>query len=277
MNAMWAVEQLDGFVTMIEELSEHERRARNGSTDDTRRVDELDKELRRREPIMRQIENGISPGLGDYVGDEWEWSVRWQAARSAALQAAGLHEYGPEVRARLQVDAPAFWGRDGKGDGFRAATVCRRRHEHDLSLETYPGTELGFCATCGANLLSACPSCGKRLRGTSRTVTPRPGRSPAYETYRWGFCDGCGEPYPWANREELISQLQNILDQEEAVSDHDRLAIMEDLDRLKVLEPGEDARTERRLLATVKRGAPGFTRGLAAELLTKLIGEATFS
>jgi hypothetical protein len=174
------------------------------------------------------------------------------------------------------TEPPSFWGHDGKGGGgFRAATVCRRRHEHDISLEVYPGKELGFCSKCGAQVLPACPTCGKRFRGTSRTVTPLR-RPPAFDLHHWGFCDGCGDPYPWANREELISQLQNILDQED-VADHDRLAIMEDLERLKTLNSGEDPKTERRLLASIKKGAPGFTRGLAAELLTKLIAEAAFS
>jgi hypothetical protein len=170
---------------------------------------------------------------------------------------------------------PNFWGRDGHGDNYRAATVCRRRHEHDISLDTYPGADLGFCPQCGADVLSACPNCHKRLRGTSQTMIPRPGQPPAYAIHQWGFCDGCGEP--WANREELISQLQNILNQEGIVSAHDRLAIMQDLERLKTLNSGEDPKTERRLLASIKRGVPGFTRGLAAELLTKLIAEATFS
>jgi hypothetical protein len=149
---------------------------------------------------------------------------------------------------------PAFWGRDGAGDGFRAATVCRRRHEHEISLESYPGPDLGFCARCGAQVLPASTHCGKRLRGTSRTVTPRPGQAPTYKIHEWGFCDGCGEPYHWANREELISQLQNILDQTESVSERDRLAIMGDLERLKTLDPGEEPRTERRLLTAIKRG-----------------------
>ncbi|MFB9339014.1 DUF2321 domain-containing protein [Actinoplanes octamycinicus] len=79
---------------------------------------------------------------------------------------------------------PAFWGRDGQGDGFRAATVCRRRHEHELSLETYPGPDLGFCPLCGAQVLPDCTHCGKHLRGTSRSVTPVPGKAPAYGVHQ---------------------------------------------------------------------------------------------
>jgi hypothetical protein len=209
------------------------------------------------------------PAARDSAGEAaWRWAVR----RWMSLACCGMTT--PLV---TPTPPPSFWGRNSKGDGYRAATVCRRRHEHDLSLEIYPGNNLGFCAKCGAQVLPACPNCHKRLRGTVRTVTPPPGRPPAYEPHPWGFCDGCGEPYPWANREEIISQLQNILDQEDAVSEHDRLTIMEDLERLKTLDPGEDPKTERRLLASVKKGLPRFTRGLGAELLTKLIAEATFS
>ena len=56
-----------------------------------------------------------------------------------------------------------------------------------------------------------------------------PGRaSPTYEIYEWSFCDGCGSPYPWAGREELISHLINLLGSQ-GISDHDRLIVTEHL------------------------------------------------
>jgi hypothetical protein len=111
---------------------------------------------------------------------------------------------------------------------------------------------------------------------SSRTLVPRPGRARAYDLHQWGFCDGCGDPYPWANRQELISQLLNLLDEEE-ITAHDRLTITEDLERLKTVSVGDDPETERRVVASIKRGAPGFARGLAAEVLTKVFAEGLFS
>ena len=41
--------------------------------------------------------------------------------------------------------------------------------------------------------------------------------------------DGCGEPYPWASRQDRIYQLENLLD-EEQIDEPIRLLVMEDFD-----------------------------------------------
>jgi hypothetical protein len=58
-----------------------------------------------------------------------------------------------------------FRGRDGSGDGYRYAIVCLGGHEHSVVGEKYSGDDLGFCAKCGAQIVSSCPQCRTRLRG----------------------------------------------------------------------------------------------------------------
>jgi hypothetical protein len=152
-----------------------------------------------------------------------------------------------------------FRGRDGNGDGYRFATVCGQRHEHSVVGEGYPGDDLGFCGKCGAEVLSACPSCGTRLRGIEWSMTPPPGRKPTYEIYEWSFCDGCGSPYPWAGREELISHLINLLASQD-ISDHDRLIVAEHLRQLQKMTPGGDQRGERQSWQMIRKYAPGLIK-----------------
>lgn len=167
---------------------------------------------------------------------------------------------------------PKFWGRDGQGNGYRAATVCKRRHEQSTYGETYPGSDLDFCPVCGADVLSACPSCGRRLRGLSRLSTAR-GAMPTYGRHQWGFCDGCGESYPWATRQELIYKLQNLLDTAD-ISDHDRLMVAEDLQRLQELDESDDSKDERgKLWSAIKRRAPGLFVGPGLQIATKVAGD----
>jgi hypothetical protein len=157
------------------------------------------------------------------------------------------------------TQAPAepakFRGRDGSGDGYRYATVCRRRHEQSARGEDYPGDDLGFCPKCGANVLSSCPECGRRLQGMSRSLTAGRSEQATYKIHEWGFCDGYANPYPWANREEQISHLINMLDSED-MSGHDRLIVAENLQQLQQMTPGEDPERERKSWELVSKYAP---------------------
>jgi hypothetical protein len=92
-------------------------------------------------------------------------------------------------------------------------------------------------------------------------VTVRPGTKPTYRDHEWGFCDGCSEPYPWANRQELIFQLQNLLDVQD-ISDHDRLQVREDLRQLQDPDVVDDPEKQLKLWAGIKRRAPGLVTGL---------------
>lgn len=103
MDATWAAGQLNEFAGMIAQLSDLEMTSRSDSEEER---DGLDSEIRRREPVMRLAENAIRPGLGDYSAEFDEWRGRWWNARVAALQAAGLFQYGEEARRRLRPDAP---------------------------------------------------------------------------------------------------------------------------------------------------------------------------
>jgi hypothetical protein len=73
--------------------------------------------------------------------------------------------------------------------------------------------------------------------------------------------DGCGSPYPWATRDELIGHLINLLDSEE-ISDHDRLIVTEHLRKLQEMTPDEDPKKERQSWDVVRRYAPGVVKAV---------------
>lgn len=105
MDTTWAADQLNEFAELIDQLTELEINSRVNTAEER---DGYDNEVRRREPVMRRIENAIEAGLGDYSADYDEWKTRWWNARNAALTAAGICQYGAEAaRARGGVAAAA--------------------------------------------------------------------------------------------------------------------------------------------------------------------------
>jgi hypothetical protein len=83
------------------------------------------------------------------------------------------------------------------------------------------------------------------------------------------FCDGCGEPFPWASRQQRIYHLENLLDEED-IDDATRLLVMEDLERLRT--SGElDERQQLEAWQRIKARAPGLLAGAAGKITTTLL------
>lgn len=170
------------------------------------------------------------------------------------------------------VTAPSgFWL---EGDDYWAASVCRRGHVQASTLTEVPAAAARRCPDCGATELTACVRCGVRIRGTSRQLVVMPGTRVARGYVPSNCCDGCGAPHPWAPREVLLFELENLLD-EEGIDEADRLVVSADLQRLRDLEPDSDAGQERKLWAGVKRRAPQLFAGPGKLILEKVIDMAT--
>jgi hypothetical protein len=151
-----------------------------------------------------------------------------------------------------------FWrsGEPGSvqtGSGYQAAVVCRRGHTLKSHESTIPDADLGYCTECGARLIARFTKCGIRIRGSYFSANVI-GGGRQYEPPP--FCDNCGDPHPWASRSDRISQLMNLLDEEE-ITPEDRLVVTEALEQLRqtgtITEPDQ-----RRLWKAVKDRAPGI-------------------
>jgi hypothetical protein len=154
------------------------------------------------------------------------------------------------------MTASKFWlpGEPGYEHGHqvrRAALVCTRGHPVRYAVEGQPSGPLGFCQKCGAPIIGSCPSCGARVRGID--IIPGVFSAAEYEPPK--FCEGCGEPLPWAGRQERFYQLENILDQQ-GIDETDRLLVQDDLRRLQVSsEMPEDKQVE--IWRRIRARAPG--------------------
>ncbi len=167
---------------------------------------------------------------------------------------------------------PSFWrpGEPGWGHrvrGYQAASVCKRGHSQETRLTEAPDpASLGFCPDCGAVILARCPACGIRIRGElhipsqvwfEENFAPRK------------FCDGCGEPYPWATWQDRIYQLENVLD-EERIDEATKLLVREDLKRLRDAD-GMDQDAQLKIWRQVKDRAPGLLKGTALPVAQSLL------
>lgn len=175
----------------------------------------------------------------------------------------------PERTAQPPPPDPAFWlpGEPGWGrhEGNRAASVCRRGHAKETALTQAPDRGLGFCTECGAEILSRCPSCGIRILGTPWW----PGVAVFEEYVPPRFCDGCGEPFPWATRQQRIYQLENLLDEED-IDEPTRLLVLEDLERLRASDD-LDEQQQFAVWQRIRTRAPGLFAGTAWKISQTLL------
>jgi hypothetical protein len=129
-----------------------------------------------------------------------------------------------------------------------------------------PAGDLGFCNVCGAEIVGRCPSCDIRIPGVEHV----PGISMIGEEYVPSkFCDGCGEPYPWASRQDRIYQLENLLG-EEQIDEPTRLLVMEDLERVRT-ESNLPDKDELEVWRRIKDRAPGLFGGAAFNIVENLV------
>lgn len=71
------------------------------------------------------------------------------------------------------------------------AKICLNGHVLTRSLDMNP--DVGdYCKICGSKAIDCCPKCSTRILGGQR------GASWIFEMPE--FCQGCGEPYPWAGK-----------------------------------------------------------------------------
>jgi hypothetical protein len=74
--------------------------------------------------------------------------------------------------------------------------VCRNGHVITDRLRSCPEQGLSHCDRCGADTLTACPTCGLDLPG----AYPLPGPLPIGRPRPPLYCPQCGAAFPWAPR-----------------------------------------------------------------------------
>ena len=119
---------------------------------------------------------------------------------------------------------------------YQGSAICKRGHSFSTRLEPgKPEFVPDRCITCGQETLVKCPNCSFRIRGNKTGK----GYFDFDDAPNPGFCDICGEIFPWATRTERIYELENRLDQE-SIDPEDRAAIAIELGKLLNLELTEE-------------------------------------
>jgi hypothetical protein len=157
----------------------------------------------------------------------------------------------PEAEARA-MQAGGSW--------YKGSAVCRRGHVETAYIDPR-NTDRAIaenCSTCGARVLTACPSCGLRIRGDYHV----PGVFVAASPGTPSFCDGCGSAFPWASREERIYELENLLDEAD-IDEADLVIIQDQLARLR--DSSLSDKDEKLAWETIKRRAGEAIKGPAVK------------
>jgi hypothetical protein len=131
------------------------------------------------------------------------------------------------------------------------SAVCRRGHVITDQLRPdrlEDALVTRRCSECGGRVLTACPTCQRRVAGDLFVPGVLAFATPAAPS----FCDGCGAAFPWASRDERIMELENALD-EGGVADADLAIIRVQLDLLRSGDASE--KDERKSWQTIKSRA----------------------
>jgi hypothetical protein len=155
--------------------------------------------------------------------------------------------------------------------------VCKNGHVLKGNLVARPDENLGFCTEkgCGAKIYGQCRNCGVRIRGAEYTNLGLAGRGPepgywlsAQDEDILPFCDACGDPQPWASRDEVLAQLRNLVEAQD-LDKRDREKALAAVDRLRDSNLSE--RSELKLWRELIKHAPGILEAgkrIAESLLT---------
>jgi len=108
------------------------------------------------------------------------------------------------------------------------------------------------CGSCGAPVITKCDRCSTPIpevnyAGGNNQGEPNP------------FCVGCGEPFPWATREQRIGSLYNLIDFG-VLTPAEELEVADAIAVLSLPEDEADLGSHIGAGETIKRLAPGAWR-----------------
>jgi hypothetical protein len=149
---------------------------------------------------------------------------------------------------------------------YLPAAICCRGHV--ITTNATSSLLTAKCATCGADVLTACPHCNNKIRG-SYIVPGVIGFGDEYEPP--DFCGDCGNPFPWASRQARIYELMNLLDAE-GLDPAAELKAREQLEALADADLDENEEEEEARWQRVKRLAPTlWEKSGAQQIITTLV------
>ena len=121
-----------------------------------------------------------------------------------------------------------------------------------------------FCGSCGARVLTQCPNCSAPLLKI---------KYQAGEREPYAFCSGCGEPFHWATREQVVSRIRNLLDLDSSLSNSDRFELLDAIQELVQPDTPEAEAPKIKAVELIKSKAPNAFRA-AQPILVSILSSA---
>ncbi len=78
--------------------------------------------------------------------------------------------------------------------------VCENGHQITGCHSIRPQNGQKFCQECGEKTITACPNCGKEIRGAALDRDMRGAWAAVECADVPSYCTNCGEPYPWTQK-----------------------------------------------------------------------------
>jgi len=162
-----------------------------------------------------------------------------------------------------------WMGPSSRGEGrYATAAVCLKGDVSTPDLETQGARLSKFCSNCGAEVITACPSCNAPIRGF---YIP-PGVSGVGGIFKSlaSFCHDCGKPYPWMI--ENLAAAKGLADELDNLSSEDREKLKTAIDDVITSGPRAEAGAAR-----IKRivGRAGTAAGQALwKIIVDIASEA---
>ena len=96
---------------------------------------------------------------------------------------------------------------------YHTAQVCKNGHMVNDRADTNPVHNKRFCSKCGAETITACPTCNAKIQGEYEMEGFYYPTTPTVDA----FCYNCGKPYPWT--QAAILAAAGIIYEEENIPD----------------------------------------------------------
>jgi hypothetical protein len=109
-------------------------------------------------------------------------------------------------------------------NGYDTAQICVNGHTVTEYARSQPEHTQKFCAKCGAETISSCPSCNHFIRGFFHM----PGDLSMTEYSAPSFCHNCGKPYPWT--ETGIKAAKTLISESEKLTAEEKETLNRSLD-----------------------------------------------
>ena len=119
---------------------------------------------------------------------------------------------------------------------YDLAQVCERGHEITRTAIATPQHRRDYCPGCGAKTMTACPSCGKPIRGAYMTGNANTWSGDPSGWFKVpSYCSDCGKPFPWTVA--AVSAARELADEMGELTPEDRSQLKGTFDDLIVETP----------------------------------------